>query len=1043
MTQLVYSDPTYIDSLACSSTVPLSTSALYLLNATIDELVQISVHALVRAFPLPVTVDSFKSTFQRVVGLRLGKECLLEAELAARDLLKRSGSRNSLRADPALAPSIGTPVDADERTREGISEQVFASLREWVMQISGLGVLCPPSGPANLTTHLSELVAHRTPPAPSSPHVSFFLALYVERTLTSLALHLLETISLVVSRTSTSLSPLRIATAQDLEVAFKEDEQIWTWVREMKVRTAIERESLEEVEMLKSPTFGGGPNRVGDQSAFAAAQQQLLVSQARKGSVSRNSAVGGGTGGTGSYGLGIRRGSVDSAKSSLVNGFGGGSTASSATSNGGGQHRRKPSLALSVVQSVTSSLSNDDPFDQLLNSGQTRKLSMTPDRLRMIEVERARKASELDLRQKASKARGGGVEAPHPPLPVPSSARTTESMSAIPETTRVPGRRRMQARGPHQKDLFNEEAEDEVQEVDSDVEPNGTPERNPPKTTQSLMDLLSSPPPWSGTTVGGVPMGVQDSRDTNSSSGMTRESDGQTSGGEEAWVNVTPQKRQKGLKAKDEKRDVASERQINNDLVSLFRDSPPGSVVGLPSTHASSTPYPTYPNTVPSSPPLYGKKSKGGLRGFLGKVTGNPRKNSSGDAPAPAPPNPFATLPQEEPSLPSPSTTGSRPRMRSISAQSNFSFGGTSQTTATTYALPPGLGETPEKEKRRAPRERQRSESESAELKANRGERLQLASSRPRSPPPMAPSLHQITQPPVSILKANSKRSSYSARSGGAPESLEIPLPPPIPSIPPTSTSSNSSSTTTTIVRPPQRSSSLKRNAGRTPTSRSREPSSTSSSAPGVRPGETASVAGPPPTSTVPTGLPIPRPDSRESSSDPSGSPSVQSTAPSSGTESGLQDHPDPGGEPDKRDTARPLAVASTTPSSPVKLRQLLLADSTSVSTLTSRRRSSTGVVPANGGGGDDDRSSSPCEPPFRAASSQATTTVPPRPASPFSRRSSPDNVGAAPKGGADPSSVAELLRALRTEMDERCADKAQCLDLIDAWIERKVSGVI
>lgn len=583
-------------------------------------------------------------------------------------------------------------------------------------------------------------------------------------------------------------------------------------------------------------------------------------------------------------------------------------------------------------------------------------------------------------------------------------------------------------------------------------------------------------------------MEAQSSLDTVSS-GMTRESSQtSTSGGEEAWVNVSPQKRQKGLKAKDEKRDLASERefqfrsafeivsdgcygflqpctdlfchspsgQINNDLVSFFRNSPPTSIMGLPPPppQVSAPPpssYPSYPTAPPASPPLAGKKSKGGLRGFMSKVTGggsaNPTKRNPPSAdPSKPPPNPFMSQTPYDDPIPPP-----RPRMRSISAQSYQSFGATSQATSTTtYALPPGLGDTPEKDqhKRRSGiRGRQRSESFKF---GNRGGE-QLA---PRS---SAPTLAPTSQAPVSILKTDSKRSSHSSGSQNSDSTAlppPVPLPPPTPAIaPPLVTSTSTSSSVPTIIRP-QRSSSLKRS----PRSRETSAASTSSTTPSStalekppRPPPRVAKTSVSPVVIVPTGLAISSPDDEDENVP------------------GDQDHlerfsfPQEGGQEVgvmKETTSHTpgaieqsqLEARSTTPSSPVKLRQLLLVDSSSTNSSSSlmNRRNSTGVPtltpsPRN----DQERALSPSPSP-----SPSSLLFDIR--NPQDRIETPSSLSALGLTLVDSGdregqidSMRKVLENLRERM-EGTKSREECLDLVDALLaemgtitsRRDVNGV-
>lgn len=199
-----------------------------------------------------------------------------------------------------------------------------------------------------MTTHLSELVAHRLAPAsptPSSSLVTFVLALYVERTVSTLALVLVEQIASIVARRS-SVDQV-VATVQDLEVAFKEDERVWSWVGEFNVRNLIE--------------FPGGAN---ESSASAAARRHrrresinpttLEQGPPHKVVVGSEPTLESVHATRGGGGVPVRRASVDSYKSAN-NGFGFIPTRdANVARHVQQQHRRKPSLALSVVQSLNS-----------------------------------------------------------------------------------------------------------------------------------------------------------------------------------------------------------------------------------------------------------------------------------------------------------------------------------------------------------------------------------------------------------------------------------------------------------------------------------------------------------------------------------------------------------------------------------------------------------------------------------------------------------------------------------------------------------------
>lgn len=161
--QYLYEPPT---TAVLSETRPtnLSPPALTALNFALDELLQLWVHASLSpstattppisstvAPPLApgplgpkqvFTTERLKQGVIRVVGPYLGKNVVLEAELAVRELLRLAPP--SLRADAALKKgNFGSPTTVFEGQDEGTAAQqadeIFRSLRAWVQLVSGLG----------------------------------------------------------------------------------------------------------------------------------------------------------------------------------------------------------------------------------------------------------------------------------------------------------------------------------------------------------------------------------------------------------------------------------------------------------------------------------------------------------------------------------------------------------------------------------------------------------------------------------------------------------------------------------------------------------------------------------------------------------------------------------------------------------------------------------------------------------------------------------------------------------------------------------------
>ncbi|BGP44952.1 hypothetical protein JCM10450v2_000767 [Rhodotorula kratochvilovae] len=814
-----YSEPSYIfaepAATALSDTRPtrLAPTALVALNHLIDELLHLVVHAALHSTPsstaptssptggassLPpkplapsevLTTERFKSALARILGpTSLAKECILEAELAVRELVRRGSP--SLRGDGALKRAHGmwgSPIlpslssargdDTDKAELASQAAEVFGALRAWAMQISALGAACPSGGsvaPPPLQEHLVALMPPR--PAPSharSEHLTFVLALYVERVLTTLAAHLLRLVSGVAARSATA----EVAGVADVETALMEDTLVWSWLQGMRVRALLEDEAARERERAKrgSPVLAQSalPRRsyssAGGMATTGAPPVALPSSAglARKASLSGSTAV--------PSTNGARRPSMDSVMS--------GSTAA------GIAYPRKCSSAhglgiLSSGASANSAPPPDDAFDQLLNSGRTLKLSSTPDRLRNFENRANRLSASSSL---------------------PTIASSNSSIASKDSSSR-----RLRARDPQPRHLFAEEDEDAAAEAER-------------ARKDSLMDLLHAGPPGSGTGSGSsagagagsrraslvprrpVPpddpshpmsaaMRVQDSQ------GSVRTVDSALS--DDSFASGSP--RARALKAKDEKRDLASERQINHDLVDFFSNAPPpppSRSGGFSSAYADDLP----PVRAPASP----KKSKGGLRGLVSMVTGSSRAEKEAEARAsvdaavaPTPPPQQQQKQQQQQQrtgAASPPRVQKTTRSRSLSQQ-GIAAAAPLGASAAAYAPPPGLG---------SPKSSGGWEREGAAAAEARQERRAKSVATQGSAPMYeeAPPLPIAGAVPSAIPRGmtaltNGHGSGSGSTSASSSDLSHGGLPPPIPPVPAEETSA---------VKPPRRSSSLKR----------------------------------------------------------------------------------------------------------------------------------------------------------------------------------------------------------------------------------------
>lgn len=421
----------------------LAPAALLCLNYLIDELLHLVVHAALHSPPSSttptnsppgstspqnvapsqppaplthgevLTTDRFKAALARILGpTSLAKECILEAELAVRELVRRGSP--SLRGDGALRRNNGmwgSPVlvqsgaeDAG-RAREVAQQaaEVFRAVRAWVMQISGVGQACPPgsAGPVPLQEHLAMLLPPKPAPADvQSPHVTFLLCLYVERVLSSLAAHLLRLVASVQSRSADS----DLAGAIDVETAWMEDELVWAWLAGMRVRGFVADEAnLERQRIARgSPNLGreqpgAGLPLVRKTSASATSIPATGAPPMAVGESARKPSLAGST-----IAPTASRASFESSltnttagprslaydgKKSTASSFGLGISGSGSQANlaAGTVHRFHPLERLAFADETCRDQS-DGAFDELLQSGRTLKLSSTPDRLRTFEV---------------------------------------------------------------------------------------------------------------------------------------------------------------------------------------------------------------------------------------------------------------------------------------------------------------------------------------------------------------------------------------------------------------------------------------------------------------------------------------------------------------------------------------------------------------------------------------------------------------------------------------------------------------------------------
>lgn len=148
--------------------------------------------------------------------------------------------------------------------------------------------------------------------------------------------------------------------------------------------------------------------------------------------------------------------------------------------------------------------------------------------------------------------------------------------------------------------------------------------------------MLNTPPPWQAdddaraarkqsTTSSDAfgPMSVAMRAQDSQNSVQTMSSTMSSGSDIDAYHNQSPRTRQRVLKAKDERKDLAHERQINHDLADFFSNSPPPPSGSSFPTSASASTVREEPSSTPVSPAAPTKKAKKGFGSFF---TSKPKK---------------------------------------------------------------------------------------------------------------------------------------------------------------------------------------------------------------------------------------------------------------------------------------------------------------------------------------------------------------------------------------------------------------------------------
>ncbi|KDQ64137.1 hypothetical protein JAAARDRAFT_27755 [Jaapia argillacea MUCL 33604] len=409
--------PTYISAhsadviLSDIRPIQLKLEALSSINVLLDELLWSILHV-----SRSLTTDRLKAGLLKVLPTPLGKEALLEAEVELRAYWERTN---------ASKPGASQRTVDDEK--EFSLEWAFELLRLKCVAYSTLNDV---DEDLNAETRLQERMAQAG--GLSAPKVSLVApaALYLTAILEAICEHILSNVGRVAARDSTKTT----AAVHDVFVALCEDDAIYGLFKSMQVYDQIEALS-KVVKPRRSKSFSRSSDKAASPSRTASPNQDFPLAKdsssghARSRISSESSTSNATPLGTGAGGQPPRP-SFEKARAMKMF-MSHSRNASDNKSNGAGQeqngHKKTDSVRTSGSKNtLPTSLDLDDEdmqeFDDMMRSGATMKVSLTPDRLKTMEVHNKDK-------HRRDGRRVDGKATPTEAVPIPSPTNKTEDSS--------------------------------------------------------------------------------------------------------------------------------------------------------------------------------------------------------------------------------------------------------------------------------------------------------------------------------------------------------------------------------------------------------------------------------------------------------------------------------------------------------------------------------------------------------------------------------------------------------------------------------------
>ncbi|KAI0832822.1 hypothetical protein BC628DRAFT_356002 [Trametes gibbosa] len=377
--------------------IKLKLEALQSINVLLDEFLY-SILSAARS----LATDKLKSALLKVLPTSLGKEALLEAEVELKAYWERTTSPRP------LAPS---------RSAESGQFDLQWSFELLRLKCEAYSTMNDSDEDAEAERRLQlrmEAAGSSSPPNPS--HLAP-AALYLTAILEAICEHVLSNVSRVAARDSART----LATIQDLFTALGEDDALYGTLKSMKAYEQIE--SLSKAQRpRRSKSFSRSTDRTAPRTSTSSptpSRVRLSTDSSRSGAPTV---------------VESRRTSVEKAKATKIFHSRSLSDRERPEPEVAALARSQSEIGINRELSPASNEFEDDEelqheFDELMRSGATMKVSLTPDRLKSMEErserERGSRRAAAQVAEKLSTGTGGGGGVPTGDSKRSSSGRPT------------------------------------------------------------------------------------------------------------------------------------------------------------------------------------------------------------------------------------------------------------------------------------------------------------------------------------------------------------------------------------------------------------------------------------------------------------------------------------------------------------------------------------------------------------------------------------------------------------------------------------------